>query len=168
MDEKQLQQAFLQYLAQKTGAQTQEELEQVIQQLGEEGLKKAYAQFIQEMQQQQVQAAKFGAKLNYIKKLNGQCPKGTETQYYKVGGKLCKKCVEVQAKGGKADEGDAIQQFKAAAARNRKKFGNKYDEDQLAGRKPVGKDRFGRDLYLDGDGNASPIIKNACGSKLKK
>lgn len=43
MNEQELQQAFLQFLAQQAGAKTQQELEQVIQQLGEDGLKKAYA-----------------------------------------------------------------------------------------------------------------------------
>jgi preprotein translocase subunit SecF len=70
-EEQQMQQAFLQYLAEQTGAKSEQELEQVIQQLGEDGLKQAYTQFVQAMQQQQVQAAKFGAKLNYIKQLKG-------------------------------------------------------------------------------------------------
>lgn len=96
MNEQQLQQAFLQYLMQKTGAQNEQQLEQVVQQLGEDGLKQAYAQFMQEMQQQQVQAAKFGAKLNYIRKLNGQCPEGMEMYYYKQGGRLCRKCIQAK------------------------------------------------------------------------
>lgn len=168
MNEQQLQQAFLQFIAEKTGAKTEEELQKVMQEMGEQGLKQAYAQFVQEIQQQQVQAARLGAKLEYINRLNGKCPEGTELKYYKVGGKLCKKCIEMRAKGGstKESEGDAIAQFKAAVARNKKKFGDKYDKDQLAGRKPVGKDSKGRDLYLDGDGNAKPIFKSACGSKI--
>jgi hypothetical protein len=44
----------MQYLAQKSGAKSQKELEQVIQQLGEEGLKKEYQNFIKLLQQQQV------------------------------------------------------------------------------------------------------------------
>lgn len=96
MNEQQLQQAFLQYLMQKTGAQNEQQLEQVVQQLGEDGLKQAYAQFMQEMQQQQIQAAKLGAKLNYIRKLNGQCPEGMEMYYYKQGGRLCRKCIQAK------------------------------------------------------------------------
>ena len=114
MNEKQLQQAFIQFLAQKTGAKNQQELEAAIQQLGEEGLKQAYAEFMQMMQQQQVQAAKFGAKLNYIKSLRGQCPEGYEISYYKVGGTLCKKCMKKQEKmqdGGNMPD-DPIEQFK--------------------------------------------------------
>lgn len=103
MNEQQLQQAFLQYLMQKTGAQNEQQLEQVAQQLGEDGLKQVYAQFMQEMQQQQVQAAKFGAKLNYIKKLNGQCPEGMEMYYYKQGGRLCKKCMQIKQNEGERE-----------------------------------------------------------------
>ena len=110
MNEQQVQQAFLQYLMQKTGAQNEQQLEQVVQQLGEDGLKQAYAQFMQEMQQQQVQAAKFGAKLNYIKQLNGQCPAGTYMQYYKVGGRLCKKCMKVRKNN--EEYADSIEAFK--------------------------------------------------------
>ena len=113
MNEQELQQAFIQFLAQKTGAKTQQELEQVIQQLGEDGLKKAYAEFMQLIQQQQVQAAKFGAKINYIKKLRGQCPDGYDLQYYKSGGQLCKKCIkkQVMQEGGNVPQ-DPIDQFK--------------------------------------------------------
>lgn len=54
-------------------------------------------QIMQQMQQQQVQAAKFGAKLNYIRQLRGQCPQGSQMQYFKIGGRMCKKCVEKSA-----------------------------------------------------------------------
>ena len=121
MEEQQLQQAFLQYLMQETGAKDQQQLEQVIQQLGEEGLKQAYSKFLQEMQQQQVQAAKFGAKLNYIRHLNGQCPDGTEMTYFKVGGKLCKKCMQRQQKEQETEEpSDPIKAFKCGRKMKRK------------------------------------------------
>ena len=87
----------MQYLAQKSGAKSQKELEQVIQQLGEEGLKKEYQNFIKLLQQQQVQSAKFGAKINYINYLRGNCPPGFDLTYYKQGGKLCKKCMKKKA-----------------------------------------------------------------------
>ena len=122
MNEQELQQAFIQFLAQKTGAKTQQELETAIQQLGEEGLKQAYAEFMQTMQQQQVQAAKFGAKINYIKKLRGQCPDGYELQYYKSGGQLCKKCMkkQVMQEGGNLPQ-DPIDQFKCGRKIKKKK-----------------------------------------------
>lgn len=116
MNEQQLQQAFLQFLAQKTGAKTEAELKQVIQQLGEQGIQEAYQEFMQYMQQaqqQQVQAAKHGAKIAYIKQLRGICPDGFEMKYYKAGGQLCKKCMKKAQEGGNMPSGDnAIDQFK--------------------------------------------------------
>lgn len=125
MNEQELQQAFIQFLAQKTGAKTQQELEAAIQQLGEEGLKQAYAEFMQLIQQQQVQAARFGAKINYIKKLRGQCPDGYELQYYKSGGQLCKKCMkkQVMQDGGDLPQ-DPIDQFKCGRKMKKKKCEN--------------------------------------------
>ena len=122
MNEQELQQAFIQFLAQKTGAKTQQELEQVIQQLGEDGLKKAYAEFMQMIQQQQVQAAKFGAKLNYIRSLRGQCPDGYELQYYKFGGQLCKKCIrnQIMQEGGDVPQ-NPVDQFKCGRKIKKKK-----------------------------------------------
>lgn len=126
MNEQQLQQAFLQYLMQKTGAQNEQQLEQVVQQLGEDGLKQAYAQFMQEMQQQQVQAAKFGAKLNYIKKLNGQCPEGMEMYYYKQGGRLCRKCMQIkQNKGEREVPSNPIDAFKCGRKIKKDRNGKK-------------------------------------------
>ena len=120
MNEQELQQAFIQFLAQKTGAKTQQELEAAIQQLGEEGLKQAYAEFMQLIQQQQVRAANFGAKINYIKKLRGQCPDVYELQYYKTGGQLCKKCMKKPIiQGGGAVSQVSIGQCKCG--RNMKK-----------------------------------------------
>lgn len=110
MNEQELQQAFIQWLAQKLGVQDENQLKQAVQEMGQEGLQQAYQQFMQEMQQQQAQKAKFGAKLNYIKGLNGQCPEGTEMQYFKEGGTICKKCVAKQKNGGK--EQDSVEQFK--------------------------------------------------------
>ncbi len=95
-------QAFLQYLAEKTGAQNQQELEKILQQLGKEGIQKAYAAFQQE---RQARKARFGAKLDYIRSLRGLCPRGMRTEYYKAGGKVCKKCVEA----GK----DPVESFKS-------------------------------------------------------
>lgn len=129
MDERQMQQAFLQYLMQKTGAQDESQLEQVIQQLGEDGLKQAYTQFMQEMQQQQVQAAKFGAKLNYIKKLNGQCPEGMEMHYYKQGGRLCRKCMQAkQNREEKESSSKPIDSFKCGRKIKKNQKGGSFQD----------------------------------------
>lgn len=77
MDEKKLQEAFILWLAEKLGAVAedgsvdQNALKKAVSELGEEGLKQAQQQFMQEMQQQKAQYAKFGAKLQYINKLRG-------------------------------------------------------------------------------------------------
>lgn len=133
MNEQQLQQAFLQYLMQKTGAQNEQQLEQVVQQLGEDGLKQAYAQFMQEMQQQHVQAAKFGAKLNYIRKLNGQCPEGMEMYYYKQGGRLCRKCIQARQNEEEIEyPSNPIDAFKCGRKMKKKKceIGGTVDMDK--------------------------------------
>lgn len=71
----------------------------------------------------------------------------------------------VHQKGGNLSSKEQ-QDLNAAISRNKKKHGTKYDTDQLAGRKSVGKDNKGRDLYLNGEGEAMPM---ACkGGKTKK
>ncbi len=48
--------------------------------------------------------ARNGAKLNYIKRLKGECPNGYEMAYFRAGGKVCKKCqkIEKECKGGRS------------------------------------------------------------------
>ena len=154
MNEQQLQQAFLQYLMQKTGAQNEQQLEQVVQQLGEDGLKQAYAQFMQEMQQQQVQAAKFGAKLNYIKKLNGQCPEGMEMHYYKQGGRLCRKCIQVkQNEGERETPSNPIDAFKCGRKIKKDQHGKKLPQinSNKNGQDQATKDSIAANRYNDQD-----------------
>lgn len=160
MNEQQLQQAFLQYLMQKTGAQNEQQLEQVVQQLGEDGLKQAYVQFMQEMQQQQVQAAKFGAKLNYIRKLNGQCPEGMEMYYYKQGGRLCRKCMQVKQNEEETEyPSNPIDAFKCGRKIKKKKceIGGTVDMDKCGAKMKKKKCE---------DGGSIPFDK--CGKKMKK
>lgn len=94
-NQEELQKAFLAYLiedAAQQGIQLQSEqdLQAYAQQLGEEGMKAKYQEFMQKMQGGVM--AKLGAKLEYIKKLKGVCPEGYEMTYYKVGGRICKSC----------------------------------------------------------------------------
>lgn len=180
MNEQQLQQAFLQYLMQKTGAQNEQQLEQVVQQLGEDGLKQAYAQFMQEMQQQQVQAAKFGAKLNYIRKLNGQCPEGMEMYYYKQGGRLCRKCMQVRQNEEEIEyPSNPIDAFKCGRKIKKKKceIGGTVDMDKCGAKIKKKKCEDGGTVNIDKcgakikkkkceDGGSIPFDK--CGKKMKK
>ena len=160
MNEQELQQAFIQFLAQKTGAKTQQELEAAIQQLGEEGLKQAYAEFMQLIQQQQVRAAKFGAKINYIKKLRGQCPDGYELQYYKSGGQLCKKCMkkQIMQDGGDLPQ-DPIDQFKC---------GRKMKKKKCEAGGTVDIDKCGAKMKKKKCENGGFIPFDKCGKKMKK
>ena len=171
MNEQQLQQAFIQFLAQKTGAKNQQELEAAIQQLGEEGLKQAYAEFMQMMQQQQVQAAKFGAKLNYIKSLRGQCPEGYEISYYKVGGTLCKKCMKKQQEmkdGGQVPK-NPIDEFKCGR-KMKKAQGGAVDFEKCGGKaKKTKKKEEGGELNSTKNPKAfSKMALAKCGAKLKE
>ena len=168
MDEQQLQQAFIQFLAQKTGAKTQEELESVIQQMGEEGLKQAYAEFMQLLQQQQVRAARFGAKLNYIKSLRGQCPDGYEISYYKIGGTLCKKCMKKQQEksmknGGTAPK-DAIDEFKQSKMKKKAQGGGV----NLNNGKCKKKENGGEINSTRDPKSFSKMTLAKCGTKLKE
>lgn len=113
MNDKELQQAFIQFLAQKSGAKNQQELEKYVQSLGEDGLKQAYEEFTQLMQSK-AQKAAHGAKLQYFKKLKNQCADDEEVVYYKRGGSVdcgCKKKEE----GGeikKANTGTFLEKIK--------------------------------------------------------
>lgn len=94
--------------AAQQGDQEAVQLAQIIQKVAQE-----LAQ-VQQSKVQQVQEARFGAKLNYIKQLKGLCPDGYEMQYFKKGGQLCKKCVAKQRKmeeGGQAPK-DSVDAFK--------------------------------------------------------
>ena len=180
MNEQQLQQAFLQYLMQKTGAQNEQQLEQVVQQLGEDGLKQVYAQFMQEMQQQQIQAAKFGAKLNYIRKLNGQCPEGMEMYYYKQGGRLCRKCIQAKQNEEEIEyPSNPIDAFKCGRKMKKKKceIGGTVDMDKCGAKMKKKKCEDGGIVNIDKCGakikkkkceNGGLISFDKCGNKMKK
>ena len=68
MDE-QTQAQFIQWLASKLGVQSEEELQQAVEQMGEEGIQQAMQQFMQENQGGSVGAYLNGGKLDYIKSL---------------------------------------------------------------------------------------------------
>ena len=116
-NQEELQKAFMAYLIQDAAAQgiqlqSEQDLQSYAEQLGEEGLKAKYQEFIQKMQGGVM--ARLGAKLQYYKKLKGVCPDGYEMTYFKVGGKLCKSCQKKQMeKGGKTQKKlNAVQKFK--------------------------------------------------------
>lgn len=160
MNEQELQQAFIQWLAQKLGVQDESQLKQAVQEMGQEGIQKAYQQFMQEMQQQQAQKAKFGAKINYIKGLRGQCPNGYELQYYKSGGQLCKKCIKKQVmQNGEDLPQDPVGQFKCRRKIKKKKC-------EAGGIVDI--DKCGAKIKKKKCENGGFISFNKCGNKMKK
>jgi hypothetical protein len=92
-------------------------------------------------QQQQPQgpvAAKFGAKLNYIRTIRGGCPEGQQLVYFKQGGRVCKKCVEA-AGGAKVKDGKKeISDFKKKKACGGSKM--KFELGGEAPKKPAKKE----------------------------
>lgn len=193
MNDKQLQEAFIQFLAQKSGAKNEKELEAYVKQLGENGLKQAYAEFT-EVMQKQTQKAKQGAKLNYIKQLKHQCPDGQELVYYKEGGLVKCGCAgKKMEKGGEAPKQSAVEKFKARKMANGDKVIDKrkqYIEDMKKAKDQAEKDSIAANKYNDQDVqtskpgkyingkwtpdrtkapyNKKKITVSACGSKMKK
>lgn len=126
--QEEIQKAFLAFLVQDASAngieiKSEEELQAYAEELGEDGLKSKYQEFMSLMQSgQKPKKAQYGAKLNYIRSLKGQCPEGTELVQFKNGGtvcNVCKKKIEVQAKGGKPK--NSIKAFKEKYKKNKDK-----------------------------------------------
>lgn len=126
-NQNQIMEAFKQWVTQKLQNGELEESD-----LSKEKLAQLYQTFIKE--QQGVQTAMNGAKLNYINKLNGKCPQGTHLSYYRIGGTLCKKC-EADAYNESSDPIKAFKQkcggkVKKAA---KQKCGGKVKKKELGG-----------------------------------
>lgn len=100
--------------------------------LSKEKLAQLYQTFKKE--QQGVQTAMNGAKLNYINKLNGKCPQGTHLSYYKIGGTLCKKC-EADAYNESSDPIKAFKQKCGGKVKKavKQKCGGKVKKKELGG-----------------------------------
>lgn len=101
-EQQELQYALLGYVvATKKQPKDENEINQIAQQLIQ--LKQQdpnkYNQLVQLGQQAQAQKAEKGAKINYLKKLKGQCPEGEELVYFKKGGMLDCGCQKKQNGG---------------------------------------------------------------------
>lgn len=117
MDE-QMQQQIIQLVqaAMQGNQEAKQQIEQIMQ-AAQQGDPQAQqiAQAIQGIVQQMqgVQSARRGAKLAYVRQLRGICPEGTEMRYYKVGGTICKKCVQKARAGKKVSKPkNAVEEFK--------------------------------------------------------
>ena len=79
----------------KLDKKQQQQIIQAIAQLAQQGDQNAI-KAIQKLQGST--KAKLGAKLNYIKRLKGECPEGQELVYMKRGGRMCPVCVNKKGK----------------------------------------------------------------------
>lgn len=178
-NQEELQKAFMAYLIQDAAAQgiqlqSEQDLEQYAQQLGEDGIKAKYQEFMQKMQGGVM--ARLGAKLEYYKKLKGVCPEGEELVYFKQGGRICKACQKAQ-KGAKV-KGNEVDKFKKGRAQYKKDMKSAKDE---ASRDSISINKYNDQETMSNKGHKGNFQKgkwvpdrkqytkkDACGSKMKK
>lgn len=189
-NQQELQKAFVAYLiqdAQSQGVQIQSEqdLQAYAEQLGEDGIKAKYQEFMQKMQGGVM--ARLGAKLEYYKKLKGVCPEGEELVYFKQGGRICKACQKAQKGTKVTKKANEVNKFKAGRAQYKKDMKsardeasrdsisiNKYnDQETMANKGHKGNFQGGkwvpdRKQYAKKDACGSKMKVNKCGSKMKK
>lgn len=189
-NQQELQKAFVAYLiqdAQSQGIQVQSEqdLQAYAEQLGEDGIKAKYQEFMQKMQGGVM--ARLGAKLEYYKKLKGVCPEGEELVYFKQGGRICKACQKAQKGTKVTKKANEVDKFKAGRAQYKKDMKsardeasrdsisiNKYnDQETMANKGHKGNFQGGkwvpdRKQYAKKDACGSKMKVNKCGSKMKK
>lgn len=189
-NQQELQKAFVAYLiqdAQSQGVQIQSEqdLQAYAEQLGEDGIKAKYQEFMQKMQGGVM--ARLGAKLEYYKKLKGVCPEGEELVYFKQGGRICKACQKAQKGTKVTKKANEVDKFKAGRAQYKKDMKsardeasrdsisiNKYnDQETMANKGHKGNFQGGkwvpdRKQYAKKDACGSKMKVNKYGSKMKK
>ena len=143
MDEKQ--RAFASYAAEVLKAQSADELQNKLQNLSNEELDGLVTEFEQMWQtQEQPISAKLGAKLKRVMELNDVCPEGYEMKVFKMGGKVCKKCMEAQKGTKMPKKQSAADEFKNSKKPVKKTQADwdTYDGDETgpANYKPTKKD----------------------------
>ena len=143
------QQAFTAYLIKILNPKDQKDFEDQIAQLSEEQINKLYQEY--KSMENQIELAKMGTKLDYLKTLKGECPEGYEK--FKMGG--CVKCA-------KKKQGDTInlvkEDMKKCGGKMKKRVTKKVTKKEEGGILPE-KDRALAELE-------SMIYK--CGGKMKK
>lgn len=123
--QQQLMQAFAQW-AQQKGVDVQQ------LQSNPQALEQALGQFMQEMQSQQAQMAKQGAKLQYIKNLKHQCAEDEHLEYFAKGGTIGCNCVK--NKQGEEPKKNALDAFKEKCGGKMKKKQNGMPEGKCGGK----------------------------------
>lgn len=184
-NDQELQKAFMAFLIEDAAAQgmqiqSEQDLQAYAQQLGEEGLKAKYQEFMQKMQGGV--KAKLGAKLNYLHKIKGNCPDGYEMIYMKEGGRVCPVC---QKKAEKAKDGkklpkqNAVSKFKEDRKRINPNdtVNTKFGPRDLNGNTKYKKYDASKENYdfetrkrvqEKDEKSGKKVIGSACGSKMKK
>ena len=158
--QQQIMQAFTQW-AQQKGVDIQQ-----LQQ-NPQALEQALGQFMQEMQAQQAQMARQGAKLRFIKNLKHQCAEDEELKYFAAGGHIGCNCVKKEQKGGKTEpKKNALQQFKDKKAQ---KPLNRTKAEQDSINKKSEEDYFkGVADHTKPGQKKIQLKKDKCGGKMKK
>lgn len=188
-NEQELQKAFMAFLIEDAAAQgvqiqSEQDLQAYAEQLGEEGLKAKYQEFMQRMQGGV--KAQLGAKLSYIRKIKGLCPEGQELVYMKEGGRMCTKCMQKAQNGTKTTKKpvNAVQGSKKKQTPMPTKYdGKKHERLALLNADPKKKltqaqtdslnaySRLYRELpdsVKARDYNDQEVQSKACGGKAKK
>lgn len=154
-NQEELQKAFLAFLIQDAAQQgiqlqSEQDLQAYAEQLGEEGIKAKYQEFMQKMQGGVM--ARLGAKLDYYKKLKGVCPDGYEMTYYKVGGRLCTTCQKkAMAQDGK--KLNAVEKFK----QKRKEFKKDMSKGDQASRDSIAINKWNDQETMAERGNRGKV-----------
>lgn len=179
-NQEELQKAFMAYLIQDAAAQgiqiqSEQDLQAYAEQLGEDGIKAKYQEFMQKMQGGVM--ARLGAKLEYYKKLKGVCPEGEELVYFKQGGRICKACQKARKGTKVTKKANEVDKFKAGRAQYKKDMKSARDE---ASRDSISINKYNDQEIMDNKGHKGNFQggkwvpdrkqyakKDACGSKMK-
>lgn len=96
MDEKKLQQEFIQFLSEKLQAKDEQDLRDKVKDLSQDDMEKYYEEF----SKKKLKKAAHGSKLQYFKRLKHQCAEDEELAYFKNGGSVGCGCVKKKMEGG--------------------------------------------------------------------
>lgn len=151
-NEQELQKAFMAFLIEDAATQgmqiqSEEDLKQYVESLGQEGIQAKYQEFMKLMSGASTQkpSKRLGGHLNYLKQIKGACPDGEETYYFKEGGSVkrgCKPCMEKAKKGAKFDneDTDPVKKFKCGRKVKKAEPGAKFTQKTKT-------DKYGNTTY---------------------
>lgn len=141
-----------------------------IENLGEDGLKKAYQRF-QDWKQKKTKKAAHGLKLNYIRRLKNQCEDGEVLVYYKTGGPLGCKCMKAQ-NGAELKKKKQVRPTNQDQATKDSIDVNKYNDQEIQAMRPGNyKQKNGKTVWVPDRTkfpyNKQKVKSNCGGSKIK-